>query len=83
MSIPPSQPVPRVFVPRQESLLPPRAWPSAACGFAMSSAVVAATQLPSGLQRTAAMAVCTLLAWFVGYFTPPPRRHFRREDGQR
>jgi len=66
--------------PRQESILPPRAWPSAACGFALSSAVAAATQIPDPLTRTITMAACSLLAWIVGYVTPPPRRRFRRSD---
>lgn len=67
--------------PRMESLLPPRAWPSAtSSGALIGAAAVAAAQIGAPLERALVMLGCGVVAWAIGYFTPPPRRRFRRDD---
>lgn len=65
-----------------ESLLPPRAMPGAgvaAAFIALASAIAGDGSLPI-YKRAAGVALLSVLAWAVGYFTPPPRRRFRRDD---
>jgi hypothetical protein len=67
--------------PRVESLLPPRAWPSASSsGALIGAAAVAAAGIENRLERALVMLACGVVAWGIGYFTPPPRRRFRADD---
>lgn len=68
---------------RPESLLPPRAVPSAGLSAVLIGMAtgIATTENPLPLwERAGAVVVLSLAAWFVGYFTPPPRRKFRKDD---
>ena len=77
------EPLPRPApLPRRESLLPPRAWPSASSGAFFAAAAASAQAVDEPIPRTLLILACGVGAWLVGYFTPPPRRHFRREDRQ-
>jgi hypothetical protein len=84
MSYPPSKHsvFPLVTTPpkpfRRESLLPPRALPAAGSAATLiGAAVVAAYQIPDPLSRALVMLGCGVTSWLIGYFTQPPRRHFR------
>jgi hypothetical protein len=67
--------------PPRESLLPPRALPAAGSAATLiGGAVVAAYQIPDPLSRALVMLGCGVLSWVIGYFTPPPRRTFRRGE---
>lgn len=84
-STPPETPLAKREFPRgPESLLPPRNMPSAGLGLSLTSAAaVAAFQVQDPDKRAALIIVCAFVAWLVGYFTPPPRRKFRRNDDRR
>lgn len=67
---------------RPESLLPPRAMPGAGASavfIAFASAIATDSSLPVA-KRAIAVALASLIAWLIGYFTQPPRRRFRRGD---
>ena len=67
--------------PRRESFLPPRVLPAAtSSGALIGAAAGAAASLESPLERALVMLACGVVAWAIGYFTQPPRRHFRRDD---
>lgn len=67
--------------PGRESLLPPRAVPAAGGSAALiGAAAVAGASIGDPLARALVMLACGLVAWAIGYFTPPPRRRFRRDD---
>jgi hypothetical protein len=67
--------------PRPESFLPPRALPAAtSSGALIGAAAVAAASISNPLHRAGLMLLCGVAAWAIGYFTPPPRRRFRRDD---
>lgn len=73
--------LPHGWRPLRESLLPPRAWPAAtSSGALIGAAAVAAASIASPLERALVMLACGVVAWGIGYFTAPPRRHFRRGD---
>jgi len=80
VSVPPSKRV-DLRVPRQESYLPPRAVPAATSSASLiAGAAVVAYSIPSPLARALVMIGAGLAVWLVGYFTPPPRRTFRKDD---
>lgn len=82
-STPPETPdaLRRRYNPRRESLLPPRNVPSASVGTSLAlAAATAAFGIAEPERRALVILACAFLAWLVGYFTPPPRRDFRRED---
>jgi hypothetical protein len=77
----PDTPREPAFAPRPESLLPPRALPSFfGAGTLLTGAGTAALEIHDPLLRVAVLALCGVLSWLLGYITPPPRRHFRRND---
>lgn len=66
---------------RPESLIPPRNAPSA--GAALVFAVAAgnaALSIEEPNARALTVLACAVVTWAIGYFTPPPRRKFRRGD---
>jgi hypothetical protein len=81
-SMPPTERAPEPWrVQRRESLIPPRAAPAAgSSAFIISAAATAAYTIPNPTIRALLMLLCGVVVWGIGYFTPPPRRHFRRED---
>lgn len=83
-SLPPDELVsmrPVKIRPARESLLPPRALPAAGSAATLiGGAVVAAYEIPDPTVRALVMLAAGVLTWAIGYFTPPPRRHFRRGD---
>jgi hypothetical protein len=65
-----------------ESILPRRVRIGASVSaslIALASVVAGASDL-SVESRGALVALFSLVAWAVGYFTEPPRRRFRRDD---
>lgn len=81
-TIPDPPRVPRFTGPRRESLLPPRALPGffGAASAAVVVAQAAAREIGNPEVRAVLSLACVLIAWLVGYVTPPPRRRFRRGD---
>ncbi len=80
-SLPPERVELRRSPPPRESLLPPRALPAATSSATLiGAAALAAAAIPSPLERALVMLACGLVAWGIGYFTQPPRRHFRKDD---
>ena len=81
VSVPPEVRVDLSPARRPESLLPPRAVPAATSSASLiATAAVVAYSIPSPLVRALVMIGCGLAVWVTGYFTPPPRRHFRKGD---
>ena len=80
-SVPPERVDLRRSPPPRESLLPPRAVPAATSSAGIiGAAAFAAASIASPVVRALVMLACGVAVWAIGYFTPPPRRRFRRED---
>lgn len=76
----PPEPLPRVRLHR-ESILPPRAMGAAGSSASLVfGAAGAAYAISDPTIRALVMLACGVVAWVIGYLTPPPRRNFRRTD---
>lgn len=69
---------------RRESMLPPRAMPATTVAWAtVAAATTIAHTIPDARWRAVLVLSCGVVAWVIGYLTPPPRRDNGRRSDQR